>query len=301
MTMKKRFLSLVLAAGVAAAALPIGALAAEEPNEIEIELPPVQFEELSRLPGSLVETEDETAAPSAESVPDRQGTDQSAPAQETSPDGRLKIRVKSMGVEEQILLYQNAVTFDRKKMQEAAWVNQLFLEAIQNGKENPYLLDPTVPNSESSEDRRAPGENGPALTQETLFYFYLVGIMEGGDGSFQLDRPITQGEFVKMTAMALGQYPENLERGASWAVPFVKKAISIGWVTDKLEEFDYDKTVSWQEAQAMLARVLRREDVTGLDLARGADVEFADQPLFRNQAAVIICNLVVLLEGPRAL
>ncbi len=309
MTMKKRFLSLILAAGMAAAALPIGALAEveEEGNyQLTISLPSTQTEELGALPAGDADAEKNSIY------------DSSLPFQMTSEgDGvfHLYKNPEAEGLdpatqkwleERSILSYKQVWSEYWDKVTSAYYEKAKEIELEVIGTNDPYDISEEAAREINfrtsleweklnTRPRSASGEDGPALTRESLLYLCLVGIMEGGDGSFQLERPVTQGEFVKMTVTALGRDPEETAEGAFWAEGYVKKAVSDGWLTGAPEEFDYNKTVSWQEAEAMLARALGRESVSDLELSRDADVDFADQPLFRDQAAVIFCNFLAAL------
>lgn len=316
MTMKKRFLSLLLAAGVVAAALPLGAFAEVDEEgiyQLTVDLPSTQTEELGTLPAGAPDGEKKsTHDPSAPYGLTSEGNgvfhfyknvegEGMDPATKRWLDGTWPYEDPDTVTFEQIL--EEAKT-ERRKRAEAYWEKAREIEIAVIGSED--LSDVTIEQAVEIQNRvlvelgplqswRASGEEGPALSQEMLLHLCVVGIMEGGDGSFQLDRPVTQGEFVKMTVAALGQDPEETAEGTFWAEGYVKKALSDGWLTVTAEEFDYNKTVSWQEAEAMLARAMGRESVSDLDLSQGAAVDFAEEPLFRNQTAVIFCNFLEAL------
>lgn len=124
----------------------------------------------------------------------------------------------------------------------------------------------------------------------TLWEIFALQIMQGNGSGLDLDRKITQAELVKMVVSALGEGPENTDGAGHWAEGYVKRAIADGWLKTSLADFDYNKQVTYIEAENLLTEILGYGDMDAVDLSGGTGYAYGNENITRYQAAIMLHN-----------
>ena len=156
------------------------------------------------------------------------------------------------------------------------------------------MMNSTV---ESTSQNRLGVNDNNTLTQlegmTTLWEIYALEIMNGSDdGNLMLGKEVTKAEFVKMIVTALGKKTlKPSSQSAHWAEGYVRKGIADGWITENLADFDYNKQVTYAEAETMLAKVLGYgDDTDSIDFSNGTAYQHDSEIITRYQAAVMLHN-----------